>query len=182
MKSTRDTDYIHIGIQYYIAGRQSALAKLMPVTANIFHHSFEMLFKAKLLSKSTPDKLQNNYRHNLCLMWPDFISMTGNKSLKSFDKTIKSLHMWEDIRYPSYPEGKSVSMTMGIKKNNKTRLIENIDEKTTHFELSLEEIDELFKSVIISWPLNPMYIKQTLASSFGVGLKAYEKDNLHMLW
>lgn len=180
MKSTRDTDYIHIGVQYYIAGRHSALCYLMPVTGNLFHHAFEMLFKAKLLSKFTPDELYKNYGHDLRLVWPDFISMTGAKSLKSFSKTIHSLQRWEDVRYPNFPGKKSVFMIIDMKKGDKSGPIGQTAKTSTQFRVNLEEIDELFKAVILNWPINPEFIKAYLAH--GESSRTYGKDNHHMLW
>ena len=44
--------FVAAGVQYYIAARGAALAGLMPVSGNLFHHAFEMLLKAGIITKN----------------------------------------------------------------------------------------------------------------------------------
>ena len=183
MKSDRGHEYVDIGFQYYILGRKSALFRFMPVTANIFHHSFEMLLKGKLLSSHKPENLYNTYKHDLPSMWNDFVSLTGAKNASSFNKTVNLLHRWEDIRYPNFPGNKAIGMSLGIRKAPKMRSVGPLAKKQIVFDIILEDMDELFKFTFLNWPLNPDYFKNFLCYGFdSEKMEAYEKDNFHKVW
>ena len=51
--STNDEDFkswfCGLGTQYYIAGRQAAMARLIPVYGNLLHHAVEMFLKGALV-------------------------------------------------------------------------------------------------------------------------------------
>ena len=49
-----EIEFLNLGIQYYIAARCAAHARLMPACGNLFHHSIEMLLKAYLLRNRPP--------------------------------------------------------------------------------------------------------------------------------
>src|SRR5271166_3217045 len=40
--------FLHVGMQYYITARSAALANLLNVCGNLYHHAIEMLLKAVL--------------------------------------------------------------------------------------------------------------------------------------
>jgi hypothetical protein len=76
-----DFHFFTLGIQYYVAGRQAALAGLMPITGNLFHHSVEMLLKGQLAKRLPLKTIKDSYNHNLKKAWADFKAMFPQEGL-----------------------------------------------------------------------------------------------------
>jgi hypothetical protein len=56
MVSTRCTEYIDIGLRYYVEGRHAYLCGFLPVSPNLFHLAFEMLWRVSSSNLATPLK------------------------------------------------------------------------------------------------------------------------------
>ena len=179
MKSTRDTDYLSIGIQYYLMGRSASLCILAPVAGNLFHHAFELLFKFKLISRYTPDDLQKKFGHDLPFIWESFKCLL-KKDISKFDKLIDGLQKWEEIRYPNYPRGKSLVMVIDIKRGFKSGIKGPQAQKFNQYHLFLEDMDELFKFVILNSSINPEFIKTLMVRKKSMDI--YAEQNYHKLW
>lgn len=63
---------LELGVQYYVAARSAAMARLAPITGNLFHHSLEMLLKAGLSRQNSMDYLKVEYGHKLDKLWTRF--------------------------------------------------------------------------------------------------------------
>jgi len=123
--STRETEYIDIGLQYFVMARQAYLCGFMPVGPNLFHHAFEMLFKAKFIELGqAPEDLRKNYGHSLAKLWPDFKTVATGfpvgsaPPLERFDPLMSQVHAWEDVRYPNFPAGTAVVMSGSLRQNH----------------------------------------------------------------
>jgi hypothetical protein len=184
MKSTRSTDYIRIGLQYYVVGRFSTLCFYSPNSGNLFHHGLEMLFKGKLLDKYSPEYLQKEYSHNLPDLWTEFKNLTDYTESPKQNRLIDELHAWEEIRYPNYPNGKNIVLATMIGKRKPIDKDRSSKTKKYYF-IFLDEIDELYKDVIVNWPLNPEFIKLILCNTlpeYDRGLRYYNEMNNYKLW
>jgi hypothetical protein len=182
MKSPRNSDYLHIGIKYYVIGRFATLSFLSPNAGNLFHHGFEILFKAKLLAKYSPDDLQKKFGHNLTVLWELFKCTTKKDSLSKYDSLISEIQKWEEIRYPNYPSGRNTVMTTMVGRRQKLDQVKNT--KThNYYVLFLDEVDELFKNVIDNWPIDPKYVRLVIEQGpFSEALKVYEDRNNFKIW
>ena len=70
-----DETFLKLGIQYYTAARWAALAKLMPVCGNLYHHAIEMFLKARLSQNYTLEQLSHHhFSHKLDKLWDTFKS------------------------------------------------------------------------------------------------------------
>jgi len=88
-------------LQYYAAGRFSAISLLMPVAGNLLHHAVEMFLKAALAHHISVVDLKKKYSHNLERIWSEFKAGHPSAQLTMFDNVVRKLHRFESIRYPS---------------------------------------------------------------------------------
>lgn len=96
-----DRHFLQLAIQYYVAARSAALAALIPVCGNLFHHSIEMFLKARLSQTRTLQELSKvPLGHNLLALWNAFKLEFPAAQLDTFDTTIDTLQLFERIRYP----------------------------------------------------------------------------------
>lgn len=91
--------FSNLAVQYYIAGRQAAMAALMPVAGNLYHHAIEMILKARL-SKFKSLRDLKNLGHKLEANWDEFKKLFP-EDLSAFDVLIRELDRFERIRYPN---------------------------------------------------------------------------------
>src|SRR5262245_3549156 len=91
-----------LGLQYLAAGRYSAAAHLVPVSANPLHHSIEMFLKGCLVKFVGFDGLPRGRRngHDLKGLWHLFRAHVPEPELDRFNAVIYELHNFEHIRYP----------------------------------------------------------------------------------
>jgi hypothetical protein len=105
------------------------------VSANLMHHAFEFLLKAGLIragavpaaggSRAVDDFLKLRYGHHLKTTWRDFKGAHRRHDFTRFDRAIKQLDKWEEIRYPrndaamtldfAVPTGPGMANTGGMK-------------------------------------------------------------------
>src|SRR5207237_580899 len=97
-----ESNYIDLAVQYFVAARFACFSSFLPTSFNLFHHAFEMLFKARLLQTHTPLQLEGDFGHSLPRIWREFKKRAAEPGLNRFDGTIERLHAWETIRYPPY--------------------------------------------------------------------------------
>ncbi len=184
--STRWSEYLRIGVQYYISGRFANLCSLSPVAGNLFHHGIEMLIKGRLLYKEsayTPEELYEKFGHNLPKLWEEYKRTTDKQSLSKFDATVKDIHRWEEIRYPNYKNGDSVSLITSVMPKQKWEEDRKIQGNV--YEIHLADVDELFQEIIKSWPLNPSSIKfmlQGVPPGINMTISVYLDQNAHPLF
>jgi hypothetical protein len=91
--------YLLVGMEYYIAARSAALANLINVCGNLYHHALEMLLKAILSRRYSVDELKS-FGHNLPKIWGTLKAEFPSIALDQFDVLIGDLHRFETIRYP----------------------------------------------------------------------------------
>jgi|SRR5712691_8443996 len=94
-------EFFTYGSQYYLAGRYGMFAGLVPVAANLHHHGIEMLLKGALSKTMTLEDLKLKLMHRLPKIWRKFKKQANDASLSRFDKVIKELSKYNEIRYPT---------------------------------------------------------------------------------
>jgi hypothetical protein len=104
--------FFDLGIQYYVVARFSAIAGLIPVSGNQYHHAVEMLLKGQLAKTVPLEVLKRTYSHRLKRTWKDFKNLFPTEDLSSFDGLLRGLDRFEQIRYPDnvLREGMSVAL------------------------------------------------------------------------
>ena len=106
--------FFGLGMQYYAVARYAAMATLMPVCGNLYHHAIEMFLKGGLSQTNTLKELKD-LGHNLLRIWDAFKAEFSSAVLGQFDYTIKTLDQFESIRYPDkiIPEGIQLVLIWG---------------------------------------------------------------------
>ena len=92
--------FFDLGVQYYVIARFSAIAQLVPVSGNQYHHAVEMLLKAQLARTVSLKVLKQKCSHGLKRAWKDFKKLFPAEDLSPFDGLIRELDHFERIRYP----------------------------------------------------------------------------------
>jgi hypothetical protein len=150
-------EFFRYGSQYYLAGRYGMFAGLMPVAANLHHHGIEMLLKGGLSKTMTLEDLNWTLRHHLPKIWKRFKKQANDASLDRFDKVIKELSKFNDVRYPDKTLRSGASMMfditrVGAAQSSATgKLVANVPK----YQLSLEDIDELVSEIFRIASRNP---------------------------
>jgi hypothetical protein len=107
-------EFFKFGSQYYVAGRYGVFAGLMPVAANLHHHAIEMFLKGALSKSMSLEELKRKLGHRLPKIWTKFKRQASDPSLNRFDKIIKELNKFEDIRYPDEILRRGAGTSWGI--------------------------------------------------------------------
>ena len=81
--------FVTIAVQYYVAGRQAAIAQLFPVSGNLLHHAVEMLLKGALCRTKSLEELRAN-RHNLKRSWNAFRASFPEEELAEFTPAVRA--------------------------------------------------------------------------------------------
>jgi hypothetical protein len=146
--------FFRLGLQYLVAGRFSAYARLSPVGGTLLHHALEMLLKGYLSSSLTLCELKKA-RHRLPKLWNRFKTEVKDSSLNQYDRVVGELHRFKEIRYPdeivSLP-GMFVGYTF-VKGKGKQQRVKAWPRKRKSgkrefvYTLSVGEIDELAKII-----------------------------------
>jgi hypothetical protein len=95
-----EEEFLKHGMQYYVAAKSAAVAGLLPVTGNLYHHALEMLLKAGLSRTVPVENFRSSFGHRLNRIWEAFKVAFPSSELNRFDSTISDVDRWEKIRYP----------------------------------------------------------------------------------
>jgi hypothetical protein len=150
-------EFFRYGSQYYLAGRYGMFAGLMPVAANLHHHGIEMLLKGALSKSMTLQDLNWKLRHNLPKIWKRFKKQANDASLNRFDKVIKELSKFNEVRYPDKTLRSGASMMFDITRVGAAqsfatgKMVANVPK----YKLCLEDIDELVSEIFRIANRNP---------------------------
>ena len=180
-KGDTDLRLLSLGVQYFVLARQAVFLGFSPPCGNLYHLAFEVLIKSVLAKKHDREKLKG-FSHNLPRLWREFRKIYDDRAFDRFDSTIKNLHKYEPLRYLDFPKGGywAMSMTIDFGEGLKPKADILKKNRQVHFSFNFDEMDELFKVIIIKASINPPFLK----TYFGLreGLKIYKKDNRHSLY
>jgi hypothetical protein len=181
-------EFVAAGVQYYIAARAAALAGLMPVSGNLFHHAFEMILKAGVITHNvtmpfaTSQRTLRNLGHDLKKIWNAFQVCYPGDTLGAFDPLIADLNRWEDIRYPDpnrFTGAAGIAMSV-VHRRGEHPSAKSPSGKTVEYYLRLEECDELVKTLWQVLDFTPSYFRTFLLMR-ELAKNLYAEDNLHRI-
>lgn len=150
-------EFFRYGSQYYLAGRYGVFAGLIPVAANLHHHGIEMLLKGALSKTMSLEDLNWKLRHNLPKSWRKFKKQANDASLGRFDKVIKELSKFDEVRYPDKILRSGASMMFDITRAGaaQSSATGKMVANTPKYKLCLEDIDELVSEIFRIASRNP---------------------------
>jgi hypothetical protein len=148
-------EYFKLATQYYVSARFSALAQLMPVTGNLFHHALELFLKGSLSSTIPSPQLKKKYGHRLQALWEEFKNAHSDPELNSFEPVIKSLDQFENIRYPeSLVEGGG-ELIVQPTTLPETRSLTPRPSPLPRHQIVLQQLDTLVYAILQRSDINP---------------------------
>lgn len=182
----RPGEFFRSGIQYYLAGRLSFNCRhYPPVTANLFHLAFEVMFKTAVLTElyrkhedgwsheetgaerhaavvryaqECDRELRSKIGHNLVRAWNRFKRHHHKVALLQFDQVVSNLDRWRVLRYPELPlAGDGIVMGTNPAKGPTGKATGADGKPMTMYHLSLEDMDELFAaSAVLEFSLSAL--------------------------
>ncbi len=178
-----DHRYVSLGIQYYLLARVGSRFPFNPSSGNLYHLAFELLFKSFLRKTNTPDKLQNDFGHNLVKLWGVFKLEVSDPGLDKFDLIVKNLDSWERVRYIALKGDKNAQAIEIVNGSAPKEYLDKIKSVDFHshkiFRIYTDDMDELF-SVFFSVLQIP--IEELMkVPDFAWGRQLYEQNNKYNL-
>ena len=157
-------EFFVYGSQYYLAGRYGMFAGLLPVAANLHHHGIEMLLKGALSKTMTLEELKEKLMHNLPKMWRKFKKQANDPSLNRFNRVIKELSKYNDVRYPDKTLHSGANMMFDITRAGAAQSYATGVGSMPKYKLCLEDIDELVSEIFRVASRNPkVYLNMRFA-------------------
>ena len=144
--------FLELGCQYYAIARYCASVFFMPICATMFHHAIEMLIKGYLIRvHSSPDLKKAG--HNLEKLWSMYKSVTGDKDLTRFDKSISDLDRVELLRYPDemVDKGFELSVRLGV---IAPAQLSGLGSQPQYF-VNVSDLDDIALSIFDTCKVNP---------------------------
>jgi hypothetical protein len=118
----------------------------------MFHHAIEMLIKGYLV-RSHPSPDLKKAGHDLEKLWSMFKSVTGDKSLSRFDKSISDLDRVELLRYPDAMVDKGFVLNVRLGVPAPARL-PGLDSQPQYF-VNVSDLDDIALSIFDTCKVNP---------------------------
>ena len=166
------------GMEYYVAGRFSALSgKSIIVSGNILHHAIEMFLKGGLCMRGSQSRQQiRSMGHNLKRAWKAFKKTCPDPRLNALDSAVKDLDKFEDLRYPDKMMSSGmVGMFILKREHVKDTYVSNpkgpIPPKYAYI---MEDVDELVKLIFEASRISPGFFQM-----HGETLTMLQKYNDH---
>jgi hypothetical protein len=167
--------FVQTGSQYYVVARSAARSSLMPVAGNLFHHALESFMKSFLaLSVDLADLAEVPYRHDLPSIWSEFKKKFPTEDLTRFDNLIKSLHSFEEVRYPDRVIKKGMIATLSWKKGTSPAI--KGSRVPRRYDLCVQDLDDL---IAVLFRLCQIDVKQAFCFVGEHGHEALADQNLH---
>ena len=156
-------------MQYYVAGRAAARVFLTPIYGNLLHHAVEMFLKYTLIAVLSAEEMRSReYGHNLVNLWrcfkekeagPEF---NADPALDRFDVTIRSLHEFEELRYPDNIRHGAIMMALTWLPDE--AVTTSLQSKPKQFEITIDDVDRLVMEILKRTNLNPRYFSNPLSA------------------
>ena len=156
-------------MQYYVAGRAAARVFLTPIYGNLLHHAVEMFLKYSLIDVlSTEEMRSREYGYNLVNLWRRFkekeagAAFNADPALDRFDATIRSLHEFEELRYPDNIRHGAIMMARTWLPDE--AVTTSGQSKPKQFEIIIADVDRLIIEILKRANLNPSYFSNPLSA------------------
>jgi hypothetical protein len=150
-------------MQYYVAGRYAARAKLIRVCANILHHAVELFLKGYLVKTHTAQQLANRpFRHNLNHAWSVFKALIADPALDQFDDTIATLDAFEHIRYPDVMAAEGGALIVSWERSQEPLPFAGSDHGVPSYRLNIPQLDRLIREIFTRSSINPTFFTSSM--------------------
>jgi hypothetical protein len=169
-----DYNFFNLGIQYYVVARFSAIAGLIPVSGNQYHHAVEMLLKGQLAKTESLEIIKRKYSHGLKRTWKDFKKLFPAEDMSPFDDLIRELARFERIRYPDNVLKEGMSATLAWHAPKTPTKVAGSAKKVPHYEFAVTDLDQLIGTLFRLCSMNPVAYLGRLNEH---GFKVLERDN-----
>jgi hypothetical protein len=146
-----DMRFLGLGVQYYVAARSAALAGLLPVCGNLFHHAIEALLKARLSQKHPLPQLKQKFGHELPRLWDAFKAEFPGAGLENFDSAIADVEHFERLRYPDRVIVEGAAMIV------RAFITPPESNSVPRYQLNLPVMDELVAKIFEVSSRNPLF-------------------------
>lgn len=167
------THFFCMGLQYYAAGRLSAIASFIPVSGNLLHHAVEMLLKGHLSRRLTLAQLKG-LSHRLGDVWEKFKRDVKDSGLDDLDQVVAALDRFEEIRYPDRIVSQGMFGSISIfAPPPKAESMQGAPSLPA-YELVLEEVDRLVRAIFEKSLVNPRFFSGMVGTE---GAAVLKKDN-----
>ncbi len=176
-KDRAKVEFFGMATQYYVSGRFATHSQFMPVAGNLLHHAIEMYLKGALSEWSPLEELRE-VKHNLPQIWKAFKDKLHDPRLDAFDSTIDELHRFEKIRYPDWLLSEGAELTISVRSGMRVGSEGGSLPPPPPYNLVLEDVDELVKTIFEKAHVNPPFFTQRLGEH---GRRYLDLDNLHPL-
>ena len=113
------------------------------------------------------------YGHNLNNVWSLYKSTFGHSDLDRFDAVVSDLDRWEKLRYGGFPIG--IATAMIFMPRREPWAVES-SEPEDRYVLVLEDVDDLFSTILTASNINPRFVGVRFHSRSSV-LDWYSKEN-----
>ena len=168
-----DETYFRLATEYYVAARASWSSGGTTVVGNLLHHAIELYLKGNLALEESPARLRG-YGHDLKRLWKAYKKKHSAKSLSAFDRTIKDVQKFEDIRYPDAISNKGMFYNLPLTRpptafNN----VATSGRTPPTYFLALDEVDALVKTVLESASVDPEFEFRLLTEEGRTALHRY---------
>jgi hypothetical protein len=166
------------GLEYYVAGRFSALsAKSLVVAGNILHHAIEMLLKGAICLRGSYTRQQiRAMGHDLRRAWKAFKKTCPDRRLDALDAAIKRLDKFEELRYPDKVMSSGMMGNFILKREHvaSTHVSGPKAASLPKYTYIMEDVDELVKLIFDVAKVNPQFFPM-----YGDAPAMLRKDNDH---
>jgi hypothetical protein len=171
-------EYINDGFQYYMLGRCAVAAMANPVAGNQFHHAIEMLLKGGLVPHTTEDE-RIKLRHRLPRIWKAFKAhYDPSNQLAHFDALVRSLHKYEDIRYPEKIVQHGMQSSFQFGSGPPPKASGKAASNVPTYHLSVGEVDALVKAICVACSVNPKFFTMRFQPPGSTCLRHDNAENL----
>ena len=157
-------DFVQLGVEYYVCGRFAFLNLYPPLVGNLMHHAIEMLLKDILMETYTVDELKENFHHRLTELWSATKKVTQDTALANFDGLIAKLDRFGRIRYPDRVVNEGATIQLGLRSGDDVNYPISASNPATSYQLALEDIDRLVKTLFKLTDYNPKVCLMKLRS------------------
>ncbi len=145
--------FMDLAMQYHVAGRSAAFCQLVPVAANLLHHSIELILKALLV----PDlglKGVFKLNHRLINIWDATVARHPSLDTADRRQTIHNLDQFERLRYPDDVIKNGAGIRLGWDRQPQMSFS---PADSPQYELVIADTDELFRAAFQTTGKNPQF-------------------------
>ena len=164
--------------QYYVSGRFAALTGLVPVAANLLHHSIEMFIKGALSQTLNLTDLQK-LGHDLEALWAKLTGIATDAFPGDLGVAISTLNRFESLRYPDKVLTEGLDLALSIYTDNRTEIRNGNGKKLNHYHLVVEDMDRLVVAIFSFAGVSPAFHTQNLRAEAKEFMNKY---NRHSIW